>query len=1036
MEEGSQWTPELAPSGSGPEEIVGSGEGAAVGVESITIQNIRAYREPQVFDLSAPVTVLYGPNGFGKTSLFDAIDFVATGGVGRLGLSATTDRFAKAITHLDAEPQEAVVSLTFRANGDRHSVTRRVATRMLAELDEAGADRKTVLAALTGGGVGFADRIENVVSLFRATHVFSQEHQELGREFHDDCRLPPQVLSRMLAFEDYASARSKASDVIGIFGDRAEESRASIRLLRGEIKEAEEAIRDLGEQSGLHGDSTMLLGEVEALRRRANAAGLEASEDESGAAFVRACRGAVQGRIARAEARIRTLRRAQAQVAAVPSIEKEVESLTRKREALERDRGELGRRLDEGRSAQAEQELLASELHDKRASVSAMIDNLGWIGRTRPRYVALTEAEKVTTTELRQATAALEGLRESGLGAEGRLADCEREVGESVRRLDGLRRLRRVLDELAKGVEAWLDDEAGGRTLESGITYQRSQLAALTREYNELSVELIRNSKVQDETRREVAAAEQAASELGRLAGELEGYVDGGCCPLCGHDHGTVEALLGRIRQVRAEDGASVHRSALAQLRATRAELDVRAAQIRKAMDECAGALQQMEEERRGRLERIDQFRKAAERVGFGEQVRQGEILAQSIEARRAEVGERTAGEQRRGRELQEELERLHKNSSDVERAISAAQAAMERMRKKLDSIQNELASLRKDRRTARISLESDKEKVDDIDRRQREDLTGIESALRKVTDAVRKRREQINIDRQKISTIESSLNDVERLLSAHRETIEETNRVLMESGLQSDADEKEIAILLDERSEESARLTELRDFAVSVEVALDTAATAAALQERRRSIKRRQRRVAEVEGDIAAYERWLAYFNDLATRVSGRQNEAVRNFAEDYGPMASAIQQRLRPVYGFEGIETGSHEDTVLVRVARGDEILRPNDYFSHSQQQTLLLGLFLTACVSQTWSSLSTVLLDDPITHFDDLNTYAFFDMIVGMVGAESGPRQFIMSTCDQDVFQLARSKMRHLGSEARFYEFSAIGPEGPVVEEVAPA
>jgi hypothetical protein len=113
--------------------------------------------------------------------------------------------------------------------------------------------------------------------------------------------------------------------------------------------------------------------------------------------------------------------------------------------------------------------------------------------------------------------------------------------------------------------------------------------------------------------------------------------------------------------------------------------------------------------------------------------------------------------------------------------------------------------------------------------------------------------------------------------------------------------------------------------------------------------------------------------------------------------------------------------------------EELRPTDYFSQSQQQTLLLGLFLTACISQTWSVLSPVFLDDPVTHFDDLNTYAFLDLIVGLLESDFGKRQFMISTCDEKLLQLAQHKLRHLGGRAKFYRFSAIGAEGPVVDEI---
>src|SRR6202040_2983224 len=105
----------------------------------------------------------------------------------------------------------------------------------------------------------------------------------------------------------------------------------------------------------------------------------------------------------------------------------------------------------------------------------------------------------------------------------------------------------------------------------------------------------------------------------------------------------------------------------------------------------------------------------------------------------------------------------------------------------------------------------------------------------------------------------------------------------------------------------------------------------------------------------------------------------------------------------------------------------------FSHTQKQTLFLGLVITAFLSQTWSAFAPVFMDDPVTHFDDLNTYAFLDLIVGLLESDFGKRQFIISTCDEKLLKLARQKFRHLGERAVFYRFDAIGPEGPAVENV---
>jgi exonuclease SbcC len=76
---------------------------------------------------------------------------------------------------------------------------------------------------------------------------------------------------------------------------------------------------------------------------------------------------------------------------------------------------------------------------------------------------------------------------------------------------------------------------------------------------------------------------------------------------------------------------------------------------------------------------------------------------------------------------------------------------------------------------------------------------------------------------------------------------------------------------------------------------------------------------------------------------------------------------------------------------------------------------------------------MMDDPVSHFDDLNTYALLDLISGLQSSPEGNKQFVISTCDEKLLQLARQTFRHLGDAAKFHSFSAIGANGPKVAEI---
>jgi hypothetical protein len=53
-------------------------------IASVELENFRSYREPKTFDCSADVVILVGPNGYGKTSFFDAIGWCLFGHIPRL----------------------------------------------------------------------------------------------------------------------------------------------------------------------------------------------------------------------------------------------------------------------------------------------------------------------------------------------------------------------------------------------------------------------------------------------------------------------------------------------------------------------------------------------------------------------------------------------------------------------------------------------------------------------------------------------------------------------------------------------------------------------------------------------------------------------------------------------------------------------------------------------------------------------------------------------------------------------------------------
>lgn len=178
----------------------------------------------------------------------------------------------------------------------------------------------------------------------------------------------------------------------------------------------------------------------------------------------------------------------------------------------------------------------------------------------------------------------------------------------------------------------------------------------------------------------------------------------------------------------------------------------------------------------------------------------------------------------------------------------------------------------------------------------------------------------------------------------------------------------------------------------------------------------------------------WSSYFDDICKELESLQNRALKEYTEKYGPLTSTIQRRLRSVYGFGDIGLHPEKGGIAIRVEReGERNIPPSDYFSESQIQIVMLSLFLSAVLAQTWSSFAPIFLDDPVTHFDNLNAYSLLDLIRGLIMEPGKGHQFIISTCEDRLFRLMRQKFSKMNGRAIFYVFESIGAGGPKIKRL---
>lgn len=996
-------------------------------LRSISIQNFRAYRTQKEFPLGSAVTVLYGPNGFGKTSFFDAVDFVVTGGVHRFPKGASA--FTKAAKNLDCGDEPTTVSLTFERDGKTHKIVRDLAEPNKATLDGEPKERKDILAMLTGGELSASDRVENLVALFRATHLFSQDRQALTEEIAESCQLPRDLVSRMLAFDDYVLGLNKSKEVLDLAMKHVGDAEARLREARYKAADDQSELDRLQGLQTAGGSSETLDARARALEQDIENAGFGLAEMGAGR-DMRSLRAFLEGK--RGEA-----------ASSKPTLEKCLESFTELRSAQDElttqsaPLSDYVAALSAAETAFREHEVQLQEsesglarLRATETDEKATRDAAAWTVETRPQFARLAGELAGLKAKLDEAALARQTHRTLQSDAAAVVATASNSLSQAEAQhrsaAERVARLQAVWDQVERGQAL--------PALMAGAQGTEERLAEVALELNDkLGRErqaVADQNFVVERVRRELASARQNASEIQEQVAALRSHVSDGTCLLCGHDHGTLDGLLNAIDRRLGRNEALLQISEQWTQESTKLDgLKESQRRVEEQLQQVGREKAQVASVRAALLRERAAFDAALATIGLqfsdGLSVQLDVLLAQAKGAQEQASAQREAA-----RQAKKGAENTVQARADAERS---AAALVDALSGHLAASQQNMDALVSDRRRGAFDIAADlpllEQALTEAVRRQA-DATAAVQAEKNFLDG---RRAELAASHARLLAARTAHQSAARHIGALEARVQALTASLAATGFSANSTSDEIlaAIAATVARQGSAEVLATR--VAELEIALDAAATSAAFASINNRLLEHKRVADENEATIAKVAPWVKYFESINKLLGTQQAAATQHFTQQYGPRTAVIQRRLRPVYGFGDIEVASKGSSIAVQVKRNDESLRPTDYFSQSQVQTLVLGLFLTACSSQTWSGFSSVMMDDPVTHFDDLNTYALLDLISGLQNSPEGSKQFVISTCDEKLLQLARQKFRHLGDAAKFYSFSAIGVNGPKVAEI---
>ncbi|MFB1095867.1 AAA family ATPase [Vibrio diabolicus] len=144
-------------------------------------------------------------------------------------------------------------------------------------------------------------------------------------------------------------------------------------------------------------------------------------------------------------------------------------------------------------------------------------------------------------------------------------------------------------------------------------------------------------------------------------------------------------------------------------------------------------------------------------------------------------------------------------------------------------------------------------------------------------------------------------------------------------------------------------------------------------------------------------------------------------------------IYQRIEPHPSLKEInfiaEIGDSGPRLLISAKGDDEEVNPAIYLSAGQVNVLSLSIFLAKAFEHGSDSISTIFMDDPVHNLSDINILSFIDLLRSLTSIHD--KQIVLSTHDEKFFKLMQSKLPEKYCNSKYLELVGEGKVKPPVK-----
>jgi exonuclease SbcC len=1024
----------------------------------LSIKDFRGIRQADI-NLSANLTVIYGPNGTGKTSILDAIEWALLGSVERLEIETPDDvgRMSPYV-NLFSDDHQTTVALDMEVLREALQI-RRVGTvskdTSLGVDDQTNVEDRQLLTAITGQEGAKVD-LRILRRLVRNTCFLSQT--TLKSFLSNDPTQRYASLSYLLGTQDYMRVLDKLQEL------RAELDVRSAGLqeqISSSQRDASLVSEQIAVRRSLLADSSTLRDLETTLRDlvRRTAESLRVAESPYTELF-RSVTGYEEMKSSVSISTDWVDKELQRQREEVGKSIAAKEALSRAKEltiALATASAEQQRTTAFIKTQAQEIDSKKTYRDERQVDLRSLTER---IQRLTRRQNQVREAIVIASQMVSVAPVTREQERQV-LAIEQSLQDVLNRRTPIINESDSVRKARSNAAENLNRLRAQLkliDELESSSTSYVQLTQERPSLHSELRSARQKSVEqqsaktaaIAQMAGLREELKSNESERDKELRSVERsrtLLLELQQYLVGPECPLCGHPWHSLEELTIAINE-RSSGIAPRFRELEQQAKELQRRLDVAETAIRTSDHEIA-ILNARQADLEARFRAVDEnersYRHRLEQLGirareFTETVSEIAKLKASNDSGIASAAKEIATLDMRIGQLHDAQQSIDSETSNLEDQRNRATSRLAESQRRENELTRQFTDLD-------LALSPDPVLLE----RELETAIAEASQVGATRTGLQRDLEGLDTDLQKLILESESLKrkEAEYLTNSQslRDILDRATHVLARAEVTVQTPEGEVSLKIERADLKAANLDRARTNLQEMDRITSWLISRREIDELSAKLNQLSLQTQGIVRQSEKLKAWHSHLSGLYIAILDAKAKVETLQLTQYGPTINLLYQRLNthPLFREIKVLVDAAAQTVRINVCLPKESvpqdsiksLPPTLYLSEAQLNVVALTIFLSHNFQQRWSQFSPLLLDDPVMNLDDFNANGLIDCLRAFADDD---RQFVISTCDVAFYRLLLVKLRCMNENGRIrfraYRLDGISPSGPALIQDYPA